>query len=262
ARWGDVAILLRRFTHLDVFLAELRRARIPHYVVNGRGFFEAQEVRDLVHALTLLDDPDDALALLGVLRSPLVGLSDASLLALSGRRSPRSGLELAPLLAAGFSAPAALDSGERERLDEFLALYRRLRAHADRLGAAGTLRALVDATDLRAVLATTFSGEQRIANLERLLAHAADLDDEGARHRRGFVRRLRAQMTRERSLTAPAQIVAEREDVVRIMTVHQAKGLEFPVVFVPECGAAERDVAAAVVYDREAGLGFRLRVGS
>src|SRR5262249_53935293 len=101
-----------------------------------------------------------------------------------------------------------------------------------------------------------------IANLERLLAHAADFDEEGAGDRRAFVRRLRAQMARERSLTAPAQIVAEREDVVRIMTVHQAKGLEFPVVFVPECGAAERDVAAAVVYDREAGLGFRLRVGS
>jgi len=50
--------------------------------------------------------------------------------------------------------------------------------------------------------------------------------------------------------------------VVRIMTVHQSKGLEFPVVVVPECGAPERDVAAAVVYDREAGLGFRLRVGS
>jgi len=264
ARWGDVAILLRRFTHLDLFLEELRRAGVPHYVVNGRGFYEAQEVRDLVHALTLLDDPDDALALLGVLRSPLVGLSDAALAALAilARGAGGRRLRLAPLLDPDFAPPAALDAGARDRLAAFVTLFRRLRAHADRLGAAGVLRLLVDETDLRAVLATTYSGEQRVANLEQLLAQAASFDDEGAGDRRTLVRRLRAQMARERSLAAPAQVVGEREDVVRIMTVHQSKGLEFPVVFVPECGAPERDGGSAVAYDREAGLGFRLRVGS
>jgi ATP-dependent helicase/nuclease subunit A len=255
ARWGDIALLLRRFTHLDAFLAELRRAGVPHYVVNGRGFYEAQEVRDLVHALTLLDDPGDDLALLGVLRSPLVALSDASLLQLG------TPLRLRPLLVPGFAPPADVPAGEAARLTAFLALYRRLVAQADRLGAGGVLRALVDATDLTAVLATTFYGEQKVANLEQLLDLAARHDEDGRGDRRAFVRRLRAHTARERSLAPPAQILGEKEDVVRVMTVHQSKGLEFPVVFVPECGAAERDEGGPLVYDREAGLGMKLRLG-
>jgi ATP-dependent exoDNAse (exonuclease V) beta subunit len=253
-RLGDIAILLRRFTHLDEYLEELRRAGLPHHVVNGRGFYQAQEVRDLVNALVLLDDPDDSLALLGVLRSPLCGLSDAALVTLAdGGRLSHAALG---------ARAASLAPAERARLEAFLVLDARLRAHGDRLGAGGVLRLLVDATDLRAVLASTHAGEERVANLERLLAQAAAFDDEGQGDRRSLVRRLQAETARERSLTAPAQVVGEHEDVVRIMTIHQAKGLEFPVVFVPECGASERADVPAVSYDRAAGLGLRLRVGA
>jgi ATP-dependent helicase/nuclease subunit A len=252
ARWGDVAILLRRFNHLDAYLGELRRARIPHYVVNGRGFYEAQEVRDLVHALAVLDDPDDALSWIGVLRSPLVGVSDRTL-ALAVQDGKRLGAEVV-----GDDLPPA----ERARWERFLALHRRLRRHADRLGAYGTLRAIVDETDLEIVLAASHHGEQRIANLERLLALAGEHDAKGRGDRRAFARRLRAQTARERSLVAPAQILGERDDVVRIMTIHQSKGLEFPVVFVPECGAAPPDRAPSVTWDRDVGVGMRLRLGN
>jgi ATP-dependent exoDNAse (exonuclease V) beta subunit len=260
-RFGDVAILLRRFTHLDDHLAALRRLGIPHYVVGGRGFHEAQEVRDLAHALTLLDDPDDNLALLGVLRSPLVGLGDAALVALAELAPRKAGgrpgaLALRPLLAS--DPPASLAPDEASRLSHFLATYRRLRRHADRLGAAGTLDALIDAVDLRAVLAAAPYGEQRLANLEQLV-ELARAHDEGGEPRARFTRTLRAQVGRERSLAAPAQVLGEREDVVRLMTVHQAKGLEFPVVIVPECGAPERDDSPQVAYDRAAGLGVRVR---
>jgi ATP-dependent exoDNAse (exonuclease V) beta subunit len=257
-RWRDVAMLLRRFTHLDRFLAALRREGVPHYVVRGRGFFEAQEVRDLVSALVLLDEPDDALALLGVLRSPLVGLSDPSLLALADAAGGR--LSLAPLLRGAADDVAALRADERARLADFLALYRRLARHADRLGAGGTLEVLVAATDLRAVLATTFYGEQRVANLDALVALAKAHDGTGQGDRHRFVRRLRGEAAREKSLAAPAQILGEDEDVVRVMTVHQAKGLEFPVVFVPECGAPEREPGHSIVFDRAVGVGMKLRL--
>jgi ATP-dependent exoDNAse (exonuclease V) beta subunit len=259
-RYGDIAILLRRFTHLERFLRELRAARVPHYVVNGRGFYEAQEVRDLIHALSLIDDDGDAVATLGVLRSPLVGLSDPSLFELA--KACGGKLRLSPLRLPGWEPPTTLPDGERARLVEFLALFGRLAAHADRLGAAGLLRALVDDTDLAAVLATTHHGEQRIANLERLIGLAAEHDASGRGDRATLARRLRARMARPRSLAAPAQIVGERDDVVRVMTVHQAKGLEFPVVFVPDCGAVERELPEAVLYDRDAGLGLRLRTSA
>jgi ATP-dependent exoDNAse (exonuclease V) beta subunit len=261
ARWGDIAVLLRRFTRLDEYLAELRRRQVPHYVVNGRGFHEAQEIRDLGHALALLDDPDDAVSLLGVLRSPLVGLADRSLVALAALAPGRGGrpgpLSLRPILAAR-ELPAELTSAEACRLGEFRALWPRLWRHADRLGVGGTLAALVDATELRAVLAAAPYGEQRLANLEQLLAEARAHDQRGET-RAGFSRRLRAQLEREDSRAAPAQVVGEDDDVVRLMTVHQAKGLEFPIVVVPECGASERSDSAQVVYDRSAGLGLRVR---
>ncbi len=270
-RFGDVAILLRRFTRLDALLDALRRAGVPHHVVNGRGFYAAQEVRDLAHALALVDDPDDSLALLGVLRSPLVGLSDAALVALAEVNPRRAGahgrgrpapLALAPLLAPGFTPPAQLTDGERTRLVDFLGWHAELARHADRLGAAGALKLILDATDLAAVVATTFDGEQRVANLERLvaLARAHDASVLPRGDRRAFVRRLGLEAAREKSFQAPAQLLGEHDDVVRVMTVHQAKGLEFPVVVVPECGASEREPRGAVAYDRAAGLGLRLQL--
>jgi ATP-dependent exoDNAse (exonuclease V) beta subunit len=87
--YGEMAILLRRFTALGDYLEALRAAQIPHYVVRGRGLYAAQEVRDLASALTLLDDPDDALALVAVLRSPIVGISDETLARLSLERKLR-----------------------------------------------------------------------------------------------------------------------------------------------------------------------------
>src|SRR5262249_17461191 len=135
-----------------------------------------------------------------------------------------------------------------------------LARHAARLGAGGTLEALIRATDLRAILATAYYGEQRVANLDALVSLAKAHDAAGQGDRQRFVRRLRGEAAREKSLAAPAQILGEDEDVVRVMTVHQAKGLEFPVVFVPEGGAAEREPGGSIVFDRSVGIGVKIRL--
>lgn len=269
ARHRDVTILLRRFTHVDALLAALRAEGIPHHVVGGRGFFEAQEIRDLGHALRLLDEPHDALASLGVLRSPLVGLSDASLLHLAGALPPRSSGRPTPLslgavlaLAApgelGRALPDAIPVDEAERLTRYLALHQRLAPEADRLGAAGVLAAIVEATDLAAVLAASPHGEQRVANLERLLDELAARDAGASRGELG--RWLGEKLAEVGSLDAPAQILGETDDVVRVMTIHQAKGLEFPIVIVPDCGnALARSSTSALAYDRDVGLGLAVR---
>jgi ATP-dependent exoDNAse (exonuclease V) beta subunit len=256
-RWRDVVILLARFTRLDRYTQALRQAGVPHHVVGGRGFFEAQEVRDLAHALALFDDPRDGLSTLAVLRSPLVGLSDVSILGLA-RATPRGRLSLQELVGARWPE---LPAGEGERLRDYLRLFAELDGHVDRLGAAGVMSAICEATDLAAVLAASPHGEQRVANLERLL------DEVRARDARGLSRAATTRWLGERVLVATglegqAQILSEQDDVVRIMTIHQAKGLEFPVVIVPECGAPMRPgrgEGLGFVYDRAAGLGLRAR---
>src|SRR6266568_7704245 len=82
-RFGDIAILLRRFTHLKAFERELRRHGIPYYVVKGKGFYRCQEVLDLLNFLKYLEFGRDLASLVGLLRSPLCGVSDETLYLLS-----------------------------------------------------------------------------------------------------------------------------------------------------------------------------------
>ncbi len=250
----DLALLLRRYTHLGVYLEALRRAGLPHYVVRGRGFYEAQEVRDVAALIALLHDPDDRLALTAVLRSPLCGLSDPGLARLAG--ADRLG---AVALRAPDEAP--LDGADRAALAELAERVAHLRRFMDRLGPGGLLREALEVFDLRAIWAATPDGDQKIANLEHLVARADELAGDpigSAADLPGFARWIERAVCPQSALDASgAQIVDERDDVVRVMSVHQAKGLEFPVVFVADCGARENERHAPVAYDATLGLALK-----
>ena len=252
---GQVALLLRRFTHLYDYLDALRAHAIPYFVVRGRGFFAAQEVRDLASALSVIDDPDDMLSLVALLRSPIVGVSDETVarLALAGALRTRI------LLDAGTALPESIAPAERDGLERFRARFRELRLVANRLGPAACAQAIVDDGDLVAVLASTPDGEQRVANLNRLVERAREFEEKGG-DLRAFANWLRrAAAPGGEAQAAEAQVADESDDVVRVMTVHQAKGLEFHVVFVPACGALERSDHSPIVYDAGEGLGLKLR---
>ncbi|MGZ3440626.1 MAG: UvrD-helicase domain-containing protein, partial [Polyangia bacterium] len=254
-RLGEIAILLRRFTHLYDYLDALRAVALPYFVVRGRGFFAAQEVRDLASALSVIDDPDDLLSLVALLRSPIVGVSDETVarLSLAGQLRTRVLLDVATAL------PETLAPAERDGLERFRARFRELRLTADRLGPAACAQAIVDDGDLVAVLASTPDGEQRVANLMRLVEKAREFEVRGG-DLRAFANWLRrAAAPGGEAQAAEAQVADERDDVVRVMTVHQAKGLEFPIVFVPACGGLERSDHAPIVYDADGGLGLKLR---
>ena len=254
-RLGDIAILLRRFTHLYDYLDALRAAALPYFVVRGRGFFAAQEVRDLASALSVIDDPDDLLSLVALLRSPIVGVSDETVARLSLAGQLRTRVLLDPSSA----LPEALAPAERDGLERFAVRFRELRLIADRLGPAACAQAIVDDGDLVALLASTPDGEQRVANLMRLVEKAREFEARGG-DLRAFANWLRrAAAPGGEAQAAEAQVADERDDVVRVMTVHQAKGLEFPVVFVPACGGLERSDHAPIVYDADEGLGLKLR---
>jgi ATP-dependent exoDNAse (exonuclease V) beta subunit len=249
AEGGDVAILLRRFTHLELFRRELLARSIPHRVVGGGGFFASREVVDLRCLLALLGDPTDRLALCAVLRSPLVALSDGALarLALQGVLSLARLREDLTILEPG---------AEQERARAFLALFGELQGASGLLGMGELLEMALERLDLEAVLAPGFEGEQRIANLRKLVAWAKTERPAGPW---AAARRLE-RLARDEAREAQASLAEESDRAaVRIMTIHQAKGLEFPVVFVPECGALLKSEADAVLFDRQHGLCVRPR---
>ncbi len=252
-RPGHMALLLRRYTHLGTYLSALSSAGIPHYVVRGRGFYEAQEIRDLASLLLLLVDPSDRLALVGVLRSPLCGLSDEGLGSLVATHE----LDTTQLVH-GLTAP--MSDTDRARLALFRARLVDLEVAAQHLSPSALLRRIVQRFDLVPLLAATPDGLQKVANIDQLLLRAAIVERERPplSDLAGFARWLGRAVRPQSSVDeAEAQIADERDDVVRIMTIHQSKGLEFPVVYVADCGAPGRSPTGLWAYDPDLGLGMK-----
>ena len=259
-RGGDIAILLRRFTNVEAFRRALLACRIPHLVLKGKGFHEAREVLDLLALLALACDPDDALALATVLRSPLGPVSDDGLVLLARaphEDGPGRGLDRRSLTDPAVRAVLAPD--DAEAVDRLARLLAGVQREVDRLGPSALLEAVVAATDFVAAHAGGLYGEQAAANIDKLIEQARAHELSG-----GTVRTFLARMTRlvdEEAGEAFAPVVEERDPhAVRILTVHAAKGLEFPVVVLPECAAlATQSFSGNVLLDPDLGVAVKVR---
>ena len=253
ARPGDVAILVPAFTELEVYERELRSTGLPVRVVGGRQFFERDEVREVVAALWAVDNPFEPMAVLAALRSAFFGVSDASLARWAAAGGQLAALEPFP--------PAAVEAAPEVAcaLRELLRWHRELAALPPRQA----VRRLLDESGYRAFLALQPGAEQALANVAKVEAYAA-MPQGPWSSLHGFVRWLR------RRGPWPAAAAAEEEDAlpadweaadaVRVMTVHRAKGLEFPVVFVANLFDM-RGAWPPVVADRHSGR-LEMRVGS
>jgi ATP-dependent helicase/nuclease subunit A len=255
ARGGDVAILLRRFTYVETYRQALVQLGIPHRVIRGRGFFGAQEVLDLASLLSLLADPSDDVALVGVLRSPWVALSDASLFRLawqSGRR-----LTFRDLLESKWRTPEGLPTDEVQRLDAFIRLFEPLRRERDRLGLRTLLKVAVESSGFRIALAGTAFGEQALANVDKLLDLAGRRDSAGRSDCAAFARELVALADADPSEAQADTLDAADSRAVQLLTIHQSKGLEWPIVVVPELAAPVRPATGLALFERQRGLAVK-----
>jgi ATP-dependent helicase/nuclease subunit A len=252
-RLGDVAVLFRRLTQIAPYERALRAAGIPYRLARGGGFYQAPEVRDVGELLAALADPADAAAWAALLRSPACGVSDTALFLLSrvglGRLHALSGDALAGEVARA-AGPDAISAADWQRLLRLLSVFRDLSALRDRLPLPELLSRAVGALDLDAALLAAPEGERRAVNLEKLLGIAARFADDGGGAAE-LARHLRALAARP-----PREPEAELEagDSVALLSVHQAKGLEWPIVFVPDLGARPRADTRRALLDRSGRL--------
>jgi ATP-dependent exoDNAse (exonuclease V) beta subunit len=250
-RPGEVAVLFQRLTQVEVYRQALLRHGISHRVVRGRGFYAAQEVLDVASLLTLWGDPGDKVALAAVLRSPFVGVTDATLLRLWRHRR---GFELDAVRRWEELGPA-LPDGEGQRLARFLGWFEPLREAQGVWPLERLLREAFDASELLARLAASPEGAQAVANVEKLLG----LAERWARAGKGDGRQL-AEHLLDLADSDPLEAVAELGDaaeagLVQLLTVHQSKGLEWPVLCVADLAAAPTVIASgAFIYERRVGL--------
>lgn len=255
-RWADVAILAHTNEMLDAAAFALAERRIP-YVVAGRGFFAAREVQDLLAMLAHVLDPGDRLALLTVLRGPWASVSDRTLLALT---EPGRGLSRPGPAWDHPPTPGLVEPADAPRIAALRAAVERLAPIAHRLGPGGVLREAVRELELEAVLGAMPRGAQRVANARKLVALADRYAD--GRELLADARRASA-----RGRETEAATFSEDDDAVRLLTVHASKGLDFPIVFMPEVGRSRGQVTRSTMIVSRApevgafGLAVRLHDG-
>jgi ATP-dependent exoDNAse (exonuclease V) beta subunit len=273
-RPGDVAILFRRLTQVAGYERALREAGIPFRLARGGGFYQAPEVRDLGELCASLSDPGDAVAWAALLRSPLCAVSDGALLRLArvglrrlaglhGRdlaraldgavpsgEAPSPGASPPPGGEAEAPSPAGFTPGEWSRLLRFLGVWRELRDLRDRLPLDALLRRAVRDLDLEAAHLAAPEGERRAANVAKAVALGARLAAGGLGPAE-MARHLRGQASRP---PREPEAAIEQGDAVALLSVHQAKGLEWPIVMVPDLGAAVRGDTRRALLDGEGRL--------
>ena len=252
-RYGDVVILLRTArVKTNTFVDVLRRAGIPAHAEVATGWFQATEVEVVLAVLALIDNPRQDIPLAAVLRSPLVGLT-ASELARIRLAHPRGAFLDA--VRAKASEPGE-DDALGLRLASFLERLSGWRTAARRGPPSLLVQRIYDETRFVDVAAAMPGGEQRRSNLLALLDRAREFDRFA---RQGLFRLLRF-LDKLRDVEGDlgaAPPASAGEDVVQISTIHKAKGLEYPVVFVVDLGKRfnEEDLRGDLLFHRELGFG-------
>jgi ATP-dependent helicase/nuclease subunit A len=265
----DVVLLFRATTAIGLFERALEERGIPVHVVGGRGYWSQQQVADLRNWLSALANPLDELAVYSVLASPLVGVSlDAlALIGLQARESRRDPLWLLEEVfagnAAGGDAPAESDlarllrDDDRRRVSTFLARFRSERGVASQVSLETLIDRAVSVTGYDRHLLSLPGGPRRMANVRKLMRMAREYEAEEGRDLRGFVDSL-AERDAIQTREGEAPLEAEAVDAVRLMTIHRAKGLEFPVVCVADLGKDGRDDEGALRISDDGSVGLRL----
>jgi ATP-dependent helicase/nuclease subunit A len=266
---GEMVVLLRAYTHLDAYEDSLERAGLRPYVVGGRGYWSQQQVADVCALLATIANPLDDHALFGALASPACGAAPDTLWLLRAAAGKRRHVWPAVELAAGaddseLTAPERLDdipADERELLATFVTRIVSLRERASRLSLTALVEAAVTETGYDLAVLSRPAGEARFANVRKMGRLASEFEAREGRDLRGFLDFLAARA--EGEAEAQAATAAEGHDGVRIMTVHNAKGLEFGVVAVPDLArsllAGGRAPLLALGHEEPPRLGLQLR---
>ena len=249
-----MCLLFRNTTSFGESLVEpyalaLEARAIPHVVVGGRSSRDREEILAMANAVNAIERPDDALSVYATLRGPLFGLTDDALLVHRETVGP-----LHPLAPLG----EALFDEARRPVAEALDLLRELHLRRNRRPIADTLGRLLDATRAHAGIANWLNGEQALANALRVLDVAHRFEASGGASFRSFATELEERVASGAGVDAP--VVEEREEGVRVMTVHAAKGLELPVVVLcdPALSRRRKSLSRASYVDSPR----RLRVGT
>ena len=251
-QYRDIVILSRSVaTWGNTVAAVLKDCDIPAHVESNTGYFSSYEIQVILSMLRILDNPLQDIPMAAVLASPIVGMDDEELAQI---RSAFKGVSFAQ---AALSAMAGEDGYEDEKLKAFALVFERLRGAVADTPIHELLYMMLDETGFYRYASAMPAGKRRRQNIDMLIEMAAAYEKTSYKGLFHFVRYIDIQQKYEIDY-GEADTAGENDDVVRVMTIHKSKGLEFPVVFVSGLGKGfnTQDTKSDLVIHEKLGLGL------
>jgi ATP-dependent helicase/nuclease subunit A len=253
--WRDLAVLLRAPANkAGAYAKEFERAGVPLVVERG-GFYDSVEIADLLSLLRLLDNPLQDVPAIAVLRSPLAGLSLDELAAV---RLAARDAHFWTALNRIQNPESRIQNVTAQKVGKFLERFHRWRQLARQAALSQCLETVLAETHYAEWLRSRPRGAQRQANVERFLGLAQQFDQF---QRQGLFRFLKFIEAQQAAEAEPDVAAAAAENAVRLMSIHQSKGLEFPVVVVADLAKPfnEQDLRGEIIFDEQFGLCPRVK---
>jgi ATP-dependent helicase/nuclease subunit A len=213
-----IGILFFRFSHIKTFEAIFREAGLNFMVHRGKGFYRCQEVMEIIQLLNYISDERQRISLLSVLRSPIFGVTDSEVFDLFYRKE------------ATIESILESDNAYIKQAGETLRTWRFL---SNRLTMAELIRTIIQDRALTAIYSLHPNGRQRAANIEKFIELARRFQSEGNGALPEFVEYC-LRMADEEEEEGEASVITGEDCPITMMTVHAAKGLEFPMVIIPD----------------------------
>lgn len=252
-QYKDIVILMRSLTWAQDVMDEFKHEGIPVYANLSSGYFEATEVTVMLSLLKVVDNPDQDIPLASVLRSPIVGLDEESLARI--RVNFRKGSFYEAVKKFIKTPGDAADERIRTKLISFIENLHGWRSMARSGALSSLIWQLYRDTNFYEFAGGLPGGKQRQANLRALYDRASQYEETSYRGLFRFLRFVERMQDRGKDLGA-ARALGEQEDVVRLMTIHSSKGLEFPIVFAAGLGRKfnMKDINSPFLFDKDFGF--------
>ena len=252
-KYGDFAMLFRATTRNYIYEEALKNFGIPYYNTGGKRYFLQQEVLDIINALKSLSNPFDQIATIGFLRSPMIGLKDTSIFWIIKEQGSTVYERMLKVI-----HNTNLEVEEIEKIKSGINLFEELYEIRDFYGLLKLVDRLIKRTYFIETLLLKEEGKQSIANVYKF----KDIVNDFERKQRGtledFIDYLEESRDRDES---QGKVESENADVVKLLTIHKSKGLQFPVVIIPEMSTGNVNIKSNMLFDKNIGIGLKLDSG-
>ena len=255
--YRDFAILFRSTTDIKLYEHSLSHLDIPYYVVSGRGFYNTTEITDLINLLKVIESPLDEINLAAVLKSPFVGIDDDALFRLADHAHSSNEKKLLYQSLDDVGSIKEIEEYSRDRIVQFTQFLNEVQDIKPRTSLWKLISFVLKKTEFQSKMLLFSNGKKKYANLRKLVELCKIQEEFEPLVLRDFIEIVDGYKFREiRESEAPVE--TEEDDVVKMITTHSAKGLEFPVVIVADTNRDNSRPSDYFVYSKNFGISFKI----